>query len=75
MTPTQLVNLTLMLELRLEELSSGLRNRENIIVERTPDVLDDTELSVERAFTIWSLDKGFAQLRYLISSAGPHCRR
>jgi DnaK suppressor protein len=68
MTPTQLVKLTLVLEVRLEELSSRLRNRENITVERTPDVLDDTELSVERDLTIWSLDKGFAQLRYVTAA-------
>lgn len=68
MTQTQLVELTLMLEVRLEELSSRLRNRENITVERTPDVLDDIELSVERDLTIWSLDKGFAQLRYVTAA-------
>jgi len=68
MTPTQLVKLTLMLEVRLEELSSRLRNRENITVERTPDVLDDTDLSVERDLTIWRLDKGFAQLRFVTAA-------
>jgi DnaK suppressor protein len=57
-----------MLELRLEELSSRLRNRENITVERTPDVLDDIELSVERDLAIWSLDRGFAQLRYVTAA-------
>jgi DnaK suppressor protein len=68
MTPTQLVKLTLMLEVRLEELSNRLRNHENITVERTPDVLDDIELSVERDLTILSLDKGFAQLRHVTAA-------
>ncbi len=65
MTPTQLVKLKLLLDVRFTELSGRLRNRANIAVERTPDVLDDVELSVERDLTIWSLDKGFAQLRYV----------
>ncbi len=68
MTPTQLAKLKLLLDVRLKALSSRLRNREHIAVERTPDVLDDVELSVERDLTIWSLDKGFAQLRYVTAA-------
>ncbi len=68
MTQTQLGKLKLMLDVRLRELSSRLRNRENIAVERTSDVLDDVELSVKRDITIWSLDKGFAQLRYVTAA-------
>ena len=52
-----------MLVTRLKELSTTLRNRENISVERTPDVLDDVELAGERDLAIWSLDKCFTQLR------------
>ncbi len=68
MTPTQLAKLKLLLDVRLKALSSRLRNRENIAVERTPDVLDDVELSVELDLIIWSLDKGFAQLRYVTAA-------
>ncbi len=68
MTPTQLEKLKLMLDVRLKELSSRLRNRENIAVERTSDVLDDVDLSAERDITIWSLDKGFAQLRHVTAA-------
>ncbi len=68
MTQTQLVKLTLMLEARLEELSRRLRTREDISVERTPDVLNEIELSVERDLTIWSLDKRFAQQRYVTAA-------
>ena len=68
MTQTQLVKLTLMLEAQLEELSRRLRTREDISVERTPDVLDEIEPSVERDLAIWSLDKRFAQLRYLTAA-------
>jgi len=66
--PTQLVKLTLMLETRLEELSSRSRYRENIASEKTPDVLDDIELAVERDLAIWNLDKRFAQLRYVTAA-------
>lgn len=68
MTQTQLVKLTLMLEARLEELSCRLRTLEDISVERTPDVLDEVELSVERDLAIGSLDKRFAQLRYVTAA-------
>ena len=68
MAPTQLVKLTLMLETRLEELSSRSRYRENIAIEKMPDVLDDIELSVERDLAIWSLDERFAQLRYVTAA-------
>ncbi len=63
-----LVKLTLMLEVRLQELSSRLQHRMNITIERNSDVLDDIELSVPRDLTIWSLDKGFAKLRYLTAA-------
>jgi DnaK suppressor protein len=65
MTPTQLTKLTSMLKDRFEELSRRVRNRESIAIEKTPDVMDDIELSVERDLTVWSLDKGSAQLRYV----------
>ena len=63
MTSTQLGRLKLKLETRLKELSSSLRNRENIAVERTPDALDEVELAGERDLAISSLDKCFAQVR------------
>jgi DnaK suppressor protein len=54
-----------MLEAHLRDLSSRLRNRENIAVERTPDVVDNVELAGERDLAIWSLDKRFEQLRFV----------
>jgi DnaK suppressor protein len=62
-TSTQLGRLKLKLETRLKELSSSLRNRENIAVERTPDALDEVELAGERDLAISSLDKCSAQIR------------
>lgn len=65
MNATQLGRLRLKLETRLKELSGSLRNRENVTVERTPDVLDDVVLASERDLGIWSLDKRFAQARFV----------
>ncbi|MEO8052963.1 MAG: TraR/DksA family transcriptional regulator [Acidobacteriota bacterium] len=65
MSSTQLGRLRFKLETRLKELWSSLRNRENVAVERTPDVLDDVELAWERDLAIWSLDKRFAQVRFV----------
>ena len=63
MTAVELRRLKLMLEDRLKELASSLRNRGDIAVERTPDVLDGVELAGERDLAIRSLDKSFVQLR------------
>jgi len=63
--PTQLVKLTLMLETRLEELTSCSPYRENIAIKKTPD---DPEISVERDLAIWSLDTRFSQIRYVTAA-------
>jgi len=62
-TSTQLGRFKMKLETRLKELSSNLRNRENIAVERTPDALDEVELAGERDLAISRLDKCSAQIR------------
>jgi RNA polymerase-binding transcription factor DksA len=49
-------------------LSSRSRYHENIAIEKTPDVTDDIELSVERDPAIWSVDKRFAQGRYVTAA-------
>jgi len=46
--PNAVGRLKLMLEARLRELSSSLRNRENIAVEKASDVVDNVELTGER---------------------------
>ena len=45
-----------------------MRNREYICVEKIPDEPDNIELPVERDLAIWSLDKRFAQLRYVTAA-------
>ena len=63
MAAVALRRLKCMLEERLKERASSLRNRGDIAVERTPDVLDGVELAGERDLAIRSLDKSFVQLR------------
>jgi RNA polymerase-binding transcription factor DksA len=47
------------------QISSSLRNRGNIAVERASDVVDNVELAGERDLAIWSLDKCFEQRRFV----------
>ena len=54
-----------MLETRWQELSNTLGKRQNIAVERAPDALDDLEHAGERNLAMWSLEKHFAQLRFV----------
>jgi DnaK suppressor protein len=62
-TATQRARLKVTLATRLRELQSSLQHRDDIAVERTPDVLDGIELAGERGLAIWSLNKYFAELR------------
>ena len=65
MTRTQLGMHKRMLEIRLQEFSNTLGKRQNIAVERAPDAVDDLELAGERDVAIWSLERHFAQLRFV----------
>jgi DnaK suppressor protein len=53
------------LETRLRELSNTLGRRQNIVIERAPDAVDDLELAGERNLAMRSLEKRFAQLRFV----------
>ena len=52
-----------MLEAKLSELSGGLRNREEIVIEKTPDALDEVQLAGERELAIRNLDREANLLR------------
>jgi len=52
-----------MLEAKLAELSGGLRNREEIVIEKTPDALDEVQLAGEREIAIRNLDREANLLR------------
>ena len=63
MTKTDLNKYKAMLEARQAEVSAGLRNREDIAIEKTPDALDEVQLAGERELAIRNLDRDSIALR------------
>ena len=63
MNQTELNKYTAMLEARRAEVSAGLRNREDIASEKTPDALDEVQLAGERELAIRNLDRDSVALR------------
>src|SRR5262244_1216992 len=63
MTQTELNKYRAILEARQAELSAGLRNREDIAIEKTPDALDEVQLAGERELAIRNLDRESNLLR------------
>src|SRR6202521_1513685 len=63
MNRTELNKYRAMLEARKAELSAGLRNREDIAIEKTPDALDEVQLAGERELAIRNLDRESNMLR------------
>ena len=65
MTQTELNKYKAMLEAKQAELSAGLRNREDIAIEKTPDALDEVQLAGERELAIRNLDRDSNMLRQI----------
>src|SRR6516162_8410946 len=63
MTQTELNKYKAMLEAKQAELSAGLRNREDIAIEKTPDAIDEVQLAGERELAIRNLDRESSLLR------------
>ena len=63
MNKTELNKYKSMLEARQAEVSAGLRNREDIVIEKTPDALDEVQLAGERELAIRNLDRDSIALR------------
>lgn len=63
MNQTELNKYRAMLEAKQKELSAGLRNREEIAIEKTPDALDEVQLAGERELAIRNLDRESNLLR------------
>ncbi len=63
MNQTELNKYKAMLEAKQAELSLGLRNREDIAIEKTPDALDEVQLAGERELAIRNLDRESNLLR------------
>ena len=63
MNKTELEKYKKILETRRDELAKGLRNREDIAIEKTPDALDEVQLAGERELAIRNLDRESNLLR------------
>src|SRR5689334_3164515 len=63
MTQTEINKYKAMLEAEQAELSLGLRNRDDIAIEKTPDALDEVQLAGERELAIRNLDRESNLLR------------
>jgi DnaK suppressor protein len=63
MNKTELEKYKKILEAKQEELARGLRNRDDIAIEKTPDALDEVQLAGERELAIRNLDRESNLLR------------
>jgi DnaK suppressor protein len=63
MNQTELEKYKRVLEAKKAELSAGLRNRDDIAIEKTPDALDEVQLAGERELAIRNLDRESNLLR------------
>lgn len=63
MNRTELDKYKAMLEAKQAELSNGIRNRDEILIEKTPDALDEVQLAGERELAIRNLDREANLLR------------
>lgn len=54
-----------MLEAKQAELSAGLRNRDEIAIEKTPDAIDEGVFAGERELAISNLDRESTILRHI----------
>jgi len=63
MNRTELDKYKAMLEAKQAELSRGLRHRDEIVIEKTPDALDEVQLAGERELAIRNLDREAGLLR------------
>jgi DnaK suppressor protein len=63
MTQTEINKYRAILEARQAELSAGLRKRDDIAIEKTPDAIDEVQLAGERELAIRNLDRESNLLR------------
>jgi DnaK suppressor protein len=65
MTLAEINELTNRLRIKETELSSSLRNRDEIAIEKAPDTLDEVQLANEREVAIRNLDRDSNMLRQI----------
>jgi RNA polymerase-binding transcription factor len=70
MNQTELEKYKKILEAKQAELSLGLRNRDEIAIEKTPDALDEVQLAGERELAIRNLDRESNLLRNVRGALG-----
>jgi DnaK suppressor protein len=70
MSKTELEKYRKILDAKKAELSGGLRNREDIVIEKTPDALDEVQLAGERELAIRNLDRETNLLRQVRLALG-----
>src|SRR5512135_3848497 len=63
MTKSELSRFRKVLEARQSELAKVLRNREGIVIEKSPDALDEVQHAAERELAIRNLDRESQLLR------------
>lgn len=63
MNRTELNKYKALLDAKQAELAAGLRNREDIAIEKTPDAIDEVQLAGERELAIRNLDRESNLLR------------
>jgi RNA polymerase-binding transcription factor len=62
-THYELAKFSLILEARIAELERGIRQRDGIAIEQSPDQLDEIQRASERDLAICNIDRGSRQLR------------
>jgi DnaK suppressor protein len=65
MTKTEINRFRRILEARQTELARVLRNREGIVIEKSPDALDEVQHATERELAIRNLDRESHLLRHV----------
>ena len=65
MTKAELEAFRNSLEAKQAELTGSLRNRDEIVIEKAPDALDEVQQAGEREFAIRSLDRDSGMLRQI----------
>ncbi len=70
MTKTDLEKFRNILDTKRSELSGSLRNRDEIVIEKAPDALDEVQLAGERELAIRNLDRDSNMLRQIRRALG-----
>ena len=65
MTKAELEKYKNILEAKQAELTGALRNRDEIVIEKAPDALDEVQLAGERELAIRTLDRDSHMLRQI----------